>query len=99
MPLDEFEDYEGDTPITLVDNSWQLSSNFPGSKVIWSESTGRLFFPDFNSTNATANTNYQVNLTIADSVGVTREISFNFIVAANVTTNSTTTSKTSTTED
>ena len=47
-----------------------------------------LFFRDFNSTNATVDSSYQVNLTISDSVGAKREISFNFTIATNAKTNS-----------
>ena len=69
--------------MSVVDNSWSFSSNFPGSNIVWESDQGILFASDFNSTNATAGTTYRVDLTIADSVGMTRDIYFSFTIASN----------------
>ena len=80
VPLSSFSDHEGDEPISVVANSWVLSNNFPGENVIWDERQGILYVSDFDSTDADDETVYTIDLTISDSAGMTREISFSFLV-------------------
>ena len=70
VPSSSFIDYESDFPIRVVDKSWKTSSNWPGDEMVWVEEQGLLFSPDFNSTDATPDTVYQVNVTIEDSLGM-----------------------------
>ena len=63
IPESNFYDYEEDLPISIVPNSWTMSSNWP-AETNMVLSGGLLSSPDFNSTNATTGTVYQVNVTI-----------------------------------
>ena len=80
VPSSSFEDREKNTPISVVADSWILSENFPGKNIIWDARQGILFASDFDSSDADNNTVYTISLTISDSVGMTREISFSFLV-------------------
>ena len=63
IPESEFIDHEKDTPLSIVQDSWTVSSNWP-AKTNLVLNGGLLSSPDFNSTNATTGTLYQVNVTI-----------------------------------
>ena len=88
ITLDNFYDFEKDYPLSLVQNSWTLSENWPGSNLIYEGLNGLLYSPDFNSTNITAGTVFQVNVTIQDTAGMTSVLSMTFrVIDTNLTEN------------